>query len=158
MKKNLSENTIAEIIEMRKGGAKVAEIAEKFGISREKAGKICTNRGIVLVQHTTQSERNAIIEARKNGISIVGIAEMFGRSEETVKRVLRNSGTSSPRRRVQGTEIEDEICRRYANGDKTISIIKELGVARKTIEDIVRKQKYSVINASRRETLLTWTR
>lgn len=131
---------IEEIVEMRKNGARIAEIAEKFGISREKAGKICTNRGIVRVQHTTQGERNAIIEARNQGESIVRIAEMFGRSEETVKRVLRNGNAiRRPRKRVQGTPLEDEICRRHIAGDKTISIIKEPGVARKTIEEIVQK-------------------
>lgn len=124
---------------MRKNGGKLAEIAETFGIERSRVGKICTKYGLSR-RHTTQYERDAILEARKQGATVNELTEMFGRSEATIDRILKTGGADGRfGRRVQGTEVEDEICRRYINGDTTISIINDLGVARKTIENIVKK-------------------
>lgn len=136
----LTEDEIHEVIAMRKCGGKVLEIADKFGVAKSCIGRILKKYGLSR-NKTTPQERIAIVEAHKNGRTVEELKTIFGRCEETIETILRTDGVYTPVkfRHVNGTPLEEEICRRYVNGDKTISIINELRVGRKTVEAIIRK-------------------
>lgn len=136
----LTVDQVAEMVAMRKSGSKISEIVEVFGVTKSCVGRILKKYGLSR-NKTTPEERQAIVKAHNDGYSVKDLVEIFGRQEGTIEQILRTKGVFEPThfRRVNGTPIEEEICRRYQRGDTTISILTDLKVGRKTLESIVKR-------------------
>lgn len=81
------------IVEMRKSGKTIKQIAEEINVSQETARKII-NRNIDDKEiEQAKIDRNAkILEMRENGDAYKKIAEEFAISQETVRRILNDNG------------------------------------------------------------------
>lgn len=125
---------------MRKDGASVKSIAAELHVSAPTVRRIVRKCGLLHRFYVSPENREAILEMRAAGATIEEIAETFGRAKHTIAGIL--DGTSvlmSERSRqvVVGTPLEDEIVRRYQAGESSVSIVRNMGISKTTLQKVI---------------------
>ena len=146
---DLSERDL-KIVEMRdKGKYKLREIAEVFGISRQRVLQICDREGCRKLRLITDDERKLIVAMYNEGHGIIEVGRKFSRSPSTIRAICvaagvrirqrrRHSGAAI-NRRVQ-TERERQIVTLYSEGGHTqIELAKMFDTTQASISRIIRR-------------------
>lgn len=129
-----------QIIELRVGGASIKSIAAELHVSAPTVSMIIKKRGLLSRQCVSLENRNAIIEMHARGTSIRELAEIFGRAEHTIRSILNGTSvlmSERSRQVVVGTPLEDEVVRRYQAGESSVSIVRDMGISKSTLQKII---------------------
>ena len=118
-------------------GLTIKQIKERLKVSDETINKILRKHGLAK-RYMTQEDRDAIVKMRERGLSIDEITEEIGRTRKTVSNVLLEAGFVIRRySKVMGTPLEEECIRRYRNGESGRSIIRDTGISKSSLRDLV---------------------
>jgi Mor family transcriptional regulator len=134
-----------ELIDAYKSGMTMAELGQKFGITRQRVSQIFKRHGVYVApsrrgrkpvdQETTQKY---VAEAVKFG-SKVKAAETFGVSPDTIGRALRRAGVSLKVGKFSDEKVKGDIIRRYESGERLREIAESYGTRAQHVNTLLRK-------------------
>ncbi len=134
-----------EVIAMYQTGATMAEIGQKFGITRQRVSQIFKRFGVVVPparrgrrpvdEATTQKY---VAEAVKLG-SKSQAALSFGVSPDTIARALRRAGVKISKGKFTDDNVKADIIKRYHAGERLREIAESYGTRAQHVNSLLRK-------------------
>jgi hypothetical protein len=134
-----------EMLNEYEAGTSMAEIGEKFGITKQRVSQIFKKRGIYIApsrrgrravdQETTQKY---VAEAIKLG-SKSQAAKTFGVSPDTIARALRRAGVKISTGKFTGEKVKADIISRYHSGEGLREIAEVYGTKAQHVNSLLRK-------------------
>ena len=134
-----------EVIGMYETGATMAQIGEKFNITRQRVSQIFKRYNIVVAPSRRgrrpvdpETTQKYVAEAVKLG-SKVKAAEVFGVSPDTIGRALRRSGISLRVGKFTDAKVRADIISRYEGGERLREIAESYGTRAQHVNSLLRK-------------------
>ena len=134
-----------EVIAMYQTGATMAEIGEKYNITRQRVSQIFKRFGVYVApsrrgRRPVDAETTAkyVAEAVKLG-SKSAAAQSFGVSPDTISRALRRAGVKISNGKFTDEKVKADIIRRYHNGERLREIAESYGTRAQHVNSLLRK-------------------
>jgi hypothetical protein len=134
-----------EVIEIYQGGATMAEIGEKYGITRQRVSQIFKRYGVYVAPSRrgrkpvdAETTQKYVAEAVRLG-SKVKAAERFGVSPDTIGRALRRAGVSLKVGKFTDEKVKADIIRRYESGERLREIAESYDTRAQHVNTLLRK-------------------
>ena len=108
-----------EVVSGYKSGKSTTVLAESFGVSTETIRKILDSNGVNRKRNPKcEVDIADAIERYERGETLAEIGDVYGCSYTSIGRFLKEAGVKIRRPGLQRTtsDIEDEVCRLYADG------------------------------------------
>ncbi|MCP4649549.1 MAG: hypothetical protein GY853_05650 [PVC group bacterium] len=154
----LTEEEVIKMRQLRKDGAKVKDIAERFGISCVCASYALTGKtwshvnGAFKPNRLTEEEVIKMRQLRKDGAKVKDIAERFGIHCTSTSRVLTGkiwshvNGAFKPNRLTEEKVIKMRQLRK--DGAKVKDIAERFGIARASASQALTGKTWSHVNGA----------
>ena len=134
-----------ELIQAYQAGMTMAQLGEKFGITRQRVSQIFKKHGIYVAPSRRgrkptdpETTKKYVAEAVKLG-SKTKAAELFGVSPDTIGRALRKSGIKLSVGKFSDEKVKADIIRRYESGERLREIGESYGTRAQHVNTLLRK-------------------
>jgi len=134
-----------DLINEYQAGASMAQIGERFGITKQRVSQIFKKHGVYIApsrrgrravdQETTQKY---VAEAIRLG-SKSEAAKTFGVSPDTISRALRRAGVKVSTGRFTDEEVKADIISKYHSGERLREIGEVYGIRAQHVNSLLRK-------------------
>lgn len=138
----LPTEVIRQMRDMRRSGAPIREIAERFGVSSNTAGRHVRDVSVPGrggTRATPQETIDRMVSMARDGMSVSGIAEATGASASTVSRYTRDVrgelGQTGRGRRGLPEGATSRIAAMFESGMPVRAIAEEIGVSAATVRN-----------------------
>lgn len=134
-----------EIIESYKSGATMAEVGEKFGITRQRVCQIFKRYGVAadMSRRGRKPTDPALMQKYADRAvwhgSKVAAAKEFGVSPDTIGRALRRAGVSLRKTKFTSEEVKTDIITRYKLSEPLSRIAQSYSTRPQHINSLLRK-------------------
>lgn len=134
-----------DLINEYQAGATMAEIGEKFGITRQRVSQIFKQFGVYVApsrrgRRPADAETTAkyVAEAIRLG-SKSEAAKTFGVSPDTISRALRRAGVKISTGKFTEEKVRADIISRYHSGERLSEIAEVYGTRAQHVNSLLRK-------------------
>ncbi len=134
-----------DLINEYQAGATMAEIGEKFGITRQRVSQIFKQFGVYVApsrrgRRPVDAETTAkyVAEAIRLG-SKSEAAKTFGVSPDTISRALRRAGVKISTGKFTEEKVRADIISRYHSGERLSEIAEVYGTRAQHVNSLLRK-------------------
>lgn len=151
-----------EVIELYKSGATMAQVGEKFGITRQRISQIFKRYGVPADMTRRGRKPSDPLKMKAYADKAVELgskikaAEALGVSPDTIGRALRRVGISLRKTKFTNEEVKTDIISRYRLSESLTKIAMSYDTRPQHINSLLRKwgvQPNRAINWKRKGTL-----